>query len=98
MRKFREGFKEGFDGSSPQAAQANLKQAVNDAVNDCTEECPTNKKDCPDKSECDKGKDGKECRDDVAKCGKGIKGCQKACKAPKFGKLRRFVYYKKYNI
>ena len=85
MRKFREGFKERFDGASPQESKVNLETAIKDAVDACKEECPTNKSDCPDKSECSelKGSEKKECMSDVNKCIKGIKGCQKVCKPPK---------------
>ena len=83
-QNFREGFKEGIDiDGGPQQAKAELDQAINDAVNACVESCPVSKDQCPQKSECDKGKDGKECRDEVADCGKATKDCKKACKAPK---------------
>ena len=81
MRKFREGFKEG--SANAQEAKMSLDQAINDAVAACQEACPVEKTQCPSKSECEKGKDGKECRDEVDDCNKGTKDCNNACKAPK---------------
>ena len=82
-----------IEGMSPDQSKEDLKKAIKDAteiaIAECEEDCPVDKKDCPQKSACNKDEsDYEECKDESAECYNNARFCKEACRPEKTKKSK----------